>query len=103
MQTNHIAILVHDLEAVSQTLPDACIRHEAEEHPAEGTLEQYITIGGDHNPAPLLIQWNDKQIGPLKHFQGRLALGSGLRGTVWRALPVISHGITKGTAQPVED
>ena len=46
MQTNHIAILVHDLEAVtaSMHLPDSCTVHPVEEQPTEGTREQYITF-----------------------------------------------------------
>lgn len=56
MQTNHIAVLVRDLEAVSSSLPESCTRHALEEQPAEGTLEQYVTFGEENAPALLLIQ-----------------------------------------------
>ena len=56
MQTNHIAILVRNIDAVSRTLPDSCTKHALEEQPAEGTLEQYITAGDDKVPAILLMQ-----------------------------------------------
>ncbi|MBN1150459.1 VOC family protein [candidate division WOR-3 bacterium] len=56
MQTNHIAILVRNLESVSKSLPPACILHAPEEQPAEGTRERYVTFGGENVPALLLIQ-----------------------------------------------
>ncbi|MDH5505797.1 MAG: hypothetical protein OEZ02_01080 [Anaerolineae bacterium] len=56
MQTNHIAVLVRNIEVVSQTLPSSCKRHALEKHPEEGTLEQYITVGDEAAPALLLIQ-----------------------------------------------
>lgn len=56
MQTNHIAILVSSINAISQTLPSSCTRHAIEEQPTEGTLEQYITVGDANIPAILLLQ-----------------------------------------------
>jgi hypothetical protein len=56
MQTNHIAVLVRNVDAVSLTLPGSCTRHAPEEQHTEGTLEQYITAGDDKVPALLLIQ-----------------------------------------------
>jgi len=44
-------------------------------------------------PAPLVVQWNDEQVGALEIFQGFLP---GTRG-------VEQNGITQGTAQAVED
>lgn len=56
MQTDHIAFLVRNIEAISQRLPDWCFRHPIEEQPAEGTREQYITFEDDKIPAILLMQ-----------------------------------------------
>ena len=56
MQTNHIAILVRNLEAVSASLPQACTLHPPEDQPTEGTREQHVTLGSDSTPALLLIQ-----------------------------------------------
>jgi Glyoxalase/Bleomycin resistance protein/Dioxygenase superfamily len=56
MQVDHIAILVRDLEAASTSLPQSCTLHTPEEHPTEGTREQYVTFGGANVPALLLMQ-----------------------------------------------
>lgn len=56
MQTDHIAFLVKSIKAVSDSLPVSCTRHEIEEQPSEGTLEQYITFGNDKYPSVLLMQ-----------------------------------------------
>jgi len=47
MQTNHIAVLVRDLEAVVNSLPDYCKRQSVETQPSEGTREQYVEVYGD--------------------------------------------------------
>lgn len=57
MKTNHIAILVRDIDAISRVLPQACTLHASEEQPTEGTRERYITVGDDDDaPSLLLVQ-----------------------------------------------
>jgi len=56
MLTNHIAILVRNLDSVSKSLPRACTLHVPEEQPTEGTRERYVTFGDEKVPALLLIQ-----------------------------------------------
>ena len=56
MQTNHIAVLVRDLEKVTRTLPSFCVLHEQEDQPADGSTEQHVDIGSEGWPPLLLIQ-----------------------------------------------
>lgn len=56
MKTNHIAILVSDMEAVSSVLPHACTLHASEDQPTEGTRERYVTLGEEETPSLLLMQ-----------------------------------------------
>ncbi|MBI5724518.1 MAG: hypothetical protein HZA50_11205 [Planctomycetes bacterium] len=56
VQTNHIAVLIPNLEAVSQSLPAFCKRHPVEEQPTESTKEQYVDICGEDAVMLLLVQ-----------------------------------------------
>lgn len=56
MKTNHIAILVRDIDAVSSVLPQACTLHPLEDQPAEGTRERYVTVDDENSPSLLLMQ-----------------------------------------------
>jgi hypothetical protein len=53
---NHIAILVRDIDVVSNVLPRACTLHTPEDQPTEGTRERYVTVGGEDTPALLLME-----------------------------------------------
>jgi len=56
LKTNHIAILVRDIDAVSSVLPDGCTLHAPEDQPTEGTRERYVTVGDEDTPSLLLMQ-----------------------------------------------
>ena len=56
MKTNHIAFLVGSIKEASKQFPESCKKHEVEEQPSEGTLEQYITFGDDKWASVLLMQ-----------------------------------------------
>jgi hypothetical protein len=56
LQTDHIAVLLKNLEAVSESLPQFCTRHPRQEWPGEGTVEQYISTGGQNEARLLLMQ-----------------------------------------------
>lgn len=56
MKTNHIAILVRDIDAVSSVLPNVCTLHAPEDQLTEGTRERYVTVGGEDTPSLLLMQ-----------------------------------------------
>lgn len=56
MKTNHIAILVRNIHAVSGVLPHVCTLHPLEEQPSEGTRERYVTLDDENAPSLLLMQ-----------------------------------------------
>ncbi len=56
LNLDHIAVLVTDVKAAAATLPDWLTRHELEEQPAEGTLEQYACPPADSDPCLLLME-----------------------------------------------
>jgi hypothetical protein len=56
MKTNHIAILVRNIDAVSSLLPQVCTLHAPEDQPTEGTRERYVTVDGENTPSLLLMQ-----------------------------------------------
>ncbi len=56
MMTNHIAILVRDIDAVSSVLPPVCTLHTLEDQPTEGTRERYVTVDDENAPSLLLMQ-----------------------------------------------
>ena len=56
LKTNHIAILVRDIDAVSSVLPPGCTLQAPEDQPTEGTRERYVTVGGEDTPSLLLMQ-----------------------------------------------
>ena len=56
MYVDHIAFVTDEIERVTNSLPGFCNLLPIEEHPTEGTREQYIEIAGDMAPMLLLIQ-----------------------------------------------
>lgn len=56
LQTNHIAILVRDIDAITRTFPSFCVLHPKEDQEREGTREQYVDFGPAGSPSLLLVQ-----------------------------------------------
>jgi len=93
MQTDHIAVLLKNLDAVSESLPEFCTRHPKQEWPQEGTVEQYISTGGQNEAKLLLIQPVGEN-GPYYRALSRRGAGLHHIGCVTRSIPdYLAHNL----------
>jgi len=73
LNLDHIGILTRSLLHTVRDLPQECIRHEIQAQPAEGTMEQYVTMPHEGSPFLLLIEAIDD--GPYKRALGKRGPG----------------------------
>ena len=93
MDVDHIAFVTDEIERVTDSLPGFCNLLPIEEHPIEGTREQYIEIAGDMAPMLLLIQ--PIADGPYRRALDKRGIGlhhiGGTTPSIKRLLPTIEE------------